>query len=229
MSNVNPGQLPNLPDEMLLGMANNLMQAATKKPNIELNASMVIGFAECLQWICAARNKLHEMGGRLSRFSNMMADAAYQAGGILTSRPGRQYVALSGVPSDETNEDGSHTHINWVWIPQDDDPMVYIGDLLMDHTEEVPLEIKVLGATELSYIVLHDQLGLQLFDRAVVLDFVKHGKYIIEKRAACIEAATTNVREAEAQTAQASGGDADEQLRPDGSGPQSQLRIVDGG
>lgn len=220
------GQLPNLPDDMLLSMAQNLRAEAVKNQSVELNASMVLGFAECLEWVSAARRKLHEMGHRLESFSSLMADAAREGGGILTSKPGRPHVALSGVPSEVKDEEGNPTHINWVWIPQDDEPMVYIGDQLLDHTEEVPLEIRVLGVTHISYVVQHEQLGLQLFDKESVLDFVKNGNYTIEKRAACIESASEHVREAETQAAQASERDADEHLR-EGAGPQSQLRIVD--
>jgi hypothetical protein len=215
---VNAGQLPNLPDEMLLQMAQNLRNEAVKKPNMELNASMVLGFSECLEWVCAARKKLQDSGARLSNLSNLMADAAREAGGILVSRPGRSYVALSAVPSEETDENDNPTHITWVWIPEDDEPMVYLGDCLKDGA----YELEVIGVTETSYIVSTYANEVQLLDKACVLQDVKNGKLEILNRAKAIESASQYVREAKAQAEAEARGDADEPLRGPGAGAQQE-------
>jgi hypothetical protein len=208
------GRIWDLPDDMLQGLAEELQKKATSSPTVPLSSSNVIGLAEALIGIIVLRQRLQQQANQFNQFSGLIADAVRDAGGVITARPGRPYLALSAIPGNEEGEgeDRVAQEIHFVWIPQDNEPMIYTGDIIKWGKNS--FESIVVGMSdENTYFmrdVLEDGLGqINEYSRDTLFDMINDGSIEIVARTPIIESAERDTEKAKEEIEAKSQGNAD--------------------
>lgn len=208
------GRIWDLPDDMLHALATELQKKGMSTPTVELASSNLIGLAEALVGITILRQKLQKQAEHMNQFSSLVADAIRDAGGVITAHPGRPYLALSIVPHNEVGEgeDRVAQEIHFVWVPQDNETMLYVGDIIKfdegDEAMVVGVETTDISNSYLLRKVEPDGLGTPLaYSKDYLFSSINSGDIEIVARTPIVEAAYQNTKEAKEEVEQESGGD----------------------